>query len=57
MRTAIGSLISVYIGPPSNRRLVTATLLAVNSRTIYVRLPDGNVVQRRINRDLPDGQL
>jgi hypothetical protein len=57
---AIGSPIQVYIGPPSNRRLVSATLLFVNSGTIYVRLPDslgGNVVQRRINRDVPDGQL
>lgn len=55
--STVGDSIQVYIGPPSNRRLVTATLLSVNSRTIYVRLPDGNVVQRRINRDLPDGQL
>lgn len=57
MSATIGSTIQVYIGPPSNRRLVAATLFAVNSRTIYVRLPDGNVVQRRISRDLPDSQL
>jgi hypothetical protein len=51
--TTIGSTINVYIGAPNHRRLVTATLLSINSRTIYVRLPDGNVVQRRVDRDVP----
>jgi hypothetical protein len=45
--------VSVLIGQGTARRAVDATLVAVNSKTIYVRLPNGKVVRRKVERDVP----
>lgn len=46
-------VIEVFIGQGDNRRLVRADLVRANARTVWVRLPDGNVVKRKVQRDLP----
>jgi hypothetical protein len=48
--------LKVYIngkdGEP--RRLVEVELVKENQSTIFVRLPDGNVISRKKKRDLPE---
>lgn len=47
--------VMVYLDDNKNggRRLVKAELIAEHHARITVKLPDGNVITRRKNRDLP----
>ena len=54
MKSDLGSRkVEVYLGRGTARKLVPATVLSVNSRTMWVRLGNGDVVQRKIERDVP----
>ena len=49
--------IKVYINHPKQagkRKLVTVELIEDRKATMLVRLPDGNVIVRRKNRDLEE---
>lgn len=47
--------VKVYLGDRNSdgRKIVEATLLEDRPTTIVVRLPDGNVITRKKQRDLP----
>lgn len=40
-------------GRGGERKLVEVDLVKKNKTTIIVRLPDGNIISRKIKRDLP----
>ena len=41
-------------GKGGERKLVEAELIRENQSTIIVKLPDGNIISRKKNRDLPE---
>lgn len=51
--------VKVYLDDRRNggRRLVDAELVEVRRTTVVVKLPDGNLVTRKKQRDLPKGEL
>lgn len=52
--------VMVYLNKDNNgreRKLIKAELIAEHQSRIVVKLPDGNVVTRRKNRDLPKEEL
>lgn len=46
-------MIKVYIGAGEGRKLVDAEVIRESPSRLWVRLPDGNVIARKKNRDLP----
>lgn len=53
------SQVKVYLNDKENggRKLVTAELVKENTTTISVKLPDGMVITRRKDRDLPREEI
>ena len=41
-------------GSKDKRKVVTATVIFETDTTYRVRLPDGNVITRKKNRDIPE---
>jgi hypothetical protein len=52
----IGDVVQVEVGHP-NRHKVLARVLQINTRTIVVRLPDGNIVKRKAGRDFDESEM
>jgi hypothetical protein len=46
--------LKVYINNKGGRKLVEAELIKENKATVIVKLPDGNIVSRKKQRDLPE---
>lgn len=44
-------------GKVIGKKIVEAELLQERPASVVVKLPDGNIVIRKKNRDLPDAQL
>lgn len=47
----VGDVILVEIGKHSARQQVKAQVVQINPRSVFVRLPDGRVVKRKVGRD------
>jgi hypothetical protein len=45
--------LEVLLGKPGERRAVRAELVKRSALSVWVKLPDGNVVKRKIKRDVP----
>jgi len=48
----VGEVVTIQLGPISKRHDTHGQVTKVNRRTFWVRLPDGNIVKRKIARDL-----
>lgn len=48
----VGEVVIIQLGPPENRKKASATITKVNRRSIWVRLKDGHVINRKMSRDV-----
>ena len=47
-----GDVVLTYLGRDSKRHKVTATVKKVNLRTVWVKLKDGSIIKRKLDRDV-----
>jgi len=48
----VGEVVTIQLGEYPHRREQCVPIVKINRRTIWVRLLDGNIVNRKISRDV-----